>query len=368
MHILILFFLNLLVITHLSGQQQKLYEHPIPYHPKSYACLFTEVSPIIDGNHNDECWKSAPWTDSFVDIEGINKPLPRFKTKVKMLWDENYFYIAANLEEPHLWSSITRRDAVMFHENNFEVFIDPDGDTHYYYEYEMNARNVFWDLFLMKPYRDIDAQVVFNDWNMLDLKHAVKLYGTLNNSSDIDSGWTIELAFPWTSISEMSPRKSRPRAGDIWRINFSRVEHQTEPIPGGYKKKKTPTGSRISEDNWVWSPQGRINMHEPESWGFVQFVMKKEDAQVDLYDESEKIKWALRQLYYQQRSAHQKYGKYQPISSLALPSVDIENYVFDPHIDISQFGYFMSAKGRLNRGYWVIRNDGRIWYTRRGRR
>ena len=28
-------------------------------------------------------------------------------------------------------------------------------------------------------------------------------------------------------------------------------------------------GSRC--DNWVWSPQGEINMHIPEMWGQVQF-------------------------------------------------------------------------------------------------
>ena len=30
-------------------------------------------------------------------------------------------------------------------------------------------------------------------------------------------------------------------------------------------------GGGPHEDNWVWSPQGRVAMHEPEHWGFVQF-------------------------------------------------------------------------------------------------
>jgi hypothetical protein len=25
------------------------------------------------------------------------------------------------------------------------------------------------------------------------------------------------------------------------------------------------------EDNWVWSPQGLINMHVPDRWGYVRF-------------------------------------------------------------------------------------------------
>jgi hypothetical protein len=28
----------------------------------------------------------------------------------------------------------------------------------------------------------------------------------------------------------------------------------------------------LAEDNWVWSPQGLINMHVPERWGWVEFA------------------------------------------------------------------------------------------------
>ncbi len=48
----------------------------------------------------------------------------------------------------------TARDSVIFHDNDFEVFVDPDGDTHAYYELEVNALGTQWDLMLIKPYRD----------------------------------------------------------------------------------------------------------------------------------------------------------------------------------------------------------------------
>ena len=56
-----------------------------------------------------------------------------------MLWDDEYFYVAAELEEPDIWATLTERDAVIFYDNDFEIFIDPDGDSHEYYEFEMNA-------------------------------------------------------------------------------------------------------------------------------------------------------------------------------------------------------------------------------------
>ena len=29
---------------------------------------------------------------------------------------------------------------------------------------------------------------------------------------------------------------------------------------------------KTKEDNWVWSPQGLINMHVPVKWGRVRFL------------------------------------------------------------------------------------------------
>ena len=65
-----------------------------------------------------------------------------------MVWDDKYLYFAAEIEEPHVWGTLTQHDSVIFRDNDFEVFIDPNGDTHEYYEFEMNALNTGWDLFL----------------------------------------------------------------------------------------------------------------------------------------------------------------------------------------------------------------------------
>ncbi len=113
---------------------------------------------------DDAAWLDAPWSLDFVDIEGDVKPKPWFRTRVKMLWDDEYFYVGAELEEPHLWATQTAHDSVIFHENDFEVFIDPDGDNHDYYEYEINALGTDWDLRLPKPYRD--GGPALNEWEI----------------------------------------------------------------------------------------------------------------------------------------------------------------------------------------------------------
>ena len=57
--------------------------------PKLYNCQKTTSNLSIDGKA-EQAWNIADWTDDFVDIEGDKKPLPRYRTRVKMLWDDDY--------------------------------------------------------------------------------------------------------------------------------------------------------------------------------------------------------------------------------------------------------------------------------------
>jgi hypothetical protein len=122
--------------------------------PKQYAAHRAPAAIRIDGRLDDAAWQRAPWTDNFVDIQGAKLPLPRFRTRAKMLWDDEYLYVAAELEEPHVWATLTEHDSVIFRDNDFEVFLNPSGDARNYFEFEINALNTGWDLFLPKPYRE----------------------------------------------------------------------------------------------------------------------------------------------------------------------------------------------------------------------
>lgn len=221
--------------------------------PLSYDCHRTPVPIVIDGKLDDPAWQQAPWTSDFVDIEGAAKPTPRFRTRVKMLWDDKYLYIAAELQEPNVTATLREHDSVIFKDNDFEVFIKPLPETESYYEFEMNAFNTGWDLFLNKPYNQNGKPD--NSWDIVGLKTAVAIQGTINNPNDTDHGWTLEIAYPLTAFNSRQTVPP-PQPGTTWRINFSRVEWK----PGNPK-----------EDNWVWSPQGVINMHVPERWGYLHF-------------------------------------------------------------------------------------------------
>jgi hypothetical protein len=231
---------------------------------KSYVAPFTAAPVAVDGNLDDPIWTAAPWSDDFVDIEGAVRPAPRYRTRMKIAWDDQYLYLAAEVSDPHVWANLHQRDTVIFIDNDFEVFIDPNGDTDEYYEFEMNANNTVWDLFLDKPYR-FEGKA-HDDWNIDGLKTAVRVRGTINNPADTDTGWTVEIAMPWKALARYAHVPAPPVNHNVWRINFSRVEWTTTVQNGRYVKV-----AGKPEDNWVWSPQGVINMHVPETWGFLRF-------------------------------------------------------------------------------------------------
>jgi Carbohydrate family 9 binding domain-like len=248
----------------------------------AYTAYRAAPAPVIDGTLDDAAWKAVPWTEDFVDIVGPERPKPRFRTRAKMLWDDRYLYVGADLEEPDLWATLRQHDDTVWHDDDFEVFLDPDGDGLRYFEMEINALGTVLDLFLPRPYREGGKGDLA--WEMKGLRSAVALHGTLNDASDRDRGWSVELAIPWTALvppgrSGSGPPRSAatgplgrpPSPHDTWRINFSRVEWRVRTVDGTYRKEPRRPATRHPEDNWVWSPQGEVDMHIPSRWGRVTF-------------------------------------------------------------------------------------------------
>jgi len=319
---------------------------------REYLCFTAEQELKIDGLLDEKDWKAAKWSDEFVDIEGLHMPVPTYNTRVKMLWDSEYIYIGAELEEPHLWGTLKQRDTIIFHDNDFEVFIDPDGDTHQYYEIEVNVLGTIWDLMLIKPYRDKGPAM--SAWDIQGMQLGIQLDGTLNDPSDTDKKWTIEMALPWSILKQNAPGKKRPSSGDQWRINFSRVQWDLLINDSGYRKKRDPvSGKPLPEHNWVWSPQGAINMHMPEMWGFVQFSDQNPSngTQEFIKNPDEEIKWALRLLYYQLRDIHETKGKYKLIE---VPE--------GVKLELTDNQYLITWPGTQGLN-WHINHEGKIWRT-----
>ncbi|AFL88294.1 protein of unknown function (DUF1083) [Terriglobus roseus DSM 18391] len=221
--------------------------------PLSYVCHHVGAPPTIDGKLDDAVWRHAAWTSAFVDITGGADRRPIYRTRMKMLWDDHALYIAAELQEPDVHGTLTAHDSVIFHDDDFELFLKPVPSDKDYFEFEMNALNTTWDLYLNRPYRE--GGKADNGWEAAGIRTAVAVQGTLNQRSDKDKGWTLEIALPLDAFASRQ-QVPMPVDGTQWRVNFSRVEW----LPGHPR-----------EENWVWSPQGEVNMHIPDRWGTLTF-------------------------------------------------------------------------------------------------
>lgn len=325
--------------------------------PKSYIAYHTTENIKIDGSNADLSWSKAAWTDLFIDIEGVKKPT--YNTQVKMMWDETYFYILAKMDEPHVWADIKNHDEIVFYNNDFEVFVDPDGDTYNYYEIELNAINTIWDLFITKPYRE--NNVVLNDWTATGLKSAIKIDGTLNNATDVDKGWMIEIAIPWSVYKKSYFDKNVPK-DSFWRVNFSRVNWDYQITDGKYERKKDTKGKYLPEYNWVWSPQGVINMHEPEHWGYVYFSSKEVGAKHTFeIPNDEKIKWKLFEMYRAQNAYFETKKMWSnSLNNIAPKPIVIDGKTIKPILENHSFGWNISVKSPFSNKILIINQEGKF--------
>jgi hypothetical protein len=337
----------------------------LPFAPRQYVCYRTSSRPAIDGKLDEAAWRAAPWTGPFVDIEGDRRPRPRFRTRAKMLWDADSFYVAAEMEEPDIWGTLTERDSIIYNDNDFEVFIDPDGDTQMYYELEVNPLGTVFDLMLPRTYRDGGPPIIA--WDIAGLRLAVNARGTVNHAGDRDEGWMVEMALPWRSLREAAPGKRPPQPGDQWRVNFSRVEWRADAKDGRYARRTDPaTGKPLASDNWVWSAQGAIDIHMPERWGCVQFSGIESGARTEAFvdDPNERVKWALRRLYYRQRRFRAANGRYaEDLELLDAADVRVEGLDLGLSMQATRDMYRIDAKG-FGGAVAHIQHDGRVWLTR----
>ncbi len=321
--------------------------------PRHYVVCHTTEKPVIDGNISDVVWNNAAWSEPFVDIEGDLKPVPRFKTRIKMLWNDTCLFVAAELEEPNAWAYMQQHDEPLYLENNFEVFFDPGNTTHQYFEIEVNARNTVFDVFLSKPYRNGAKELM--SWDAPGLVTAVNIQGSLNNPVVPGKSWTVEMAIPFAALS-LGAKPEIPTDGRIWRFNSSRVEWQTDVIDGKHEKKKDAVGKTLAENNWVWSPQGIVSMHCPERWGYLQFSKQIQPTDVPPFvlPYSEMQRQYLWLVYYRQKDYYEKNKKYAPsLSKLGIKPAAFEiagkKNVLTMDVTESQFtAVIQSAENRIS--------------------
>ncbi len=181
------------------------------------------ISPIaIDGRLDEYAWERAGQINQFErilnDYDAVDWP-----THAKMLWDDEYFYFAFTCVDGDMWAIYDREDDRLWEEEVVEVFIDPDGDGRDYLELEVSPTNTVVDLLIYSVEPEFRSSV---EWDIAGLKTAVQTYGTVNDNSDVDQGWSVEIAIPWSAMASDIPGGQRPTPGTDWRLNLYRIERK----------------------------------------------------------------------------------------------------------------------------------------------
>ncbi len=237
----------------------------------TYPCQFTKKAVKVDGDLGDAAWRQAARVKDFGDIRGGEFPKPYAKTSVQFLWDAHYLYVGAEIQDQHIWATMTENESQLYKEDVFELFFDPQNDGLNYYEFEINALGTTWDLTLDKAYNK--GGKANSSWNIEDLQKAIQIDGSLNNPKHKDKSWILELAIPWTAFFEGQNPSIKAIQNTSFGLQIMRVDWDLDVEDGMYVKKTDPTTKKpLREHFWTWQPHGVINAHLPQKWGKMNFV------------------------------------------------------------------------------------------------
>ncbi len=255
--------------------------------------LYTVLRPMdtitIDGRLDERTWQHAPRSPRFVDLIRGHRTV--HDTYAAVTWDDQNLYVAYWVQDPMLSARLKERDAPIYTDNDVEFFLAFDNA---YYEFEINAFGTIYEgLFVWEsgyekfgfarvpeldrtrpevkhqPFNGVGYQnhprgprIAFLKWDFPQTQSAVAIDGTLNDNTDRDRGWTVELAFPWEGMKSIAlgdQRSIPPKPGDTWRMDFSRFNQFREAAP-----------VRDSQ-GWAWSHHGCWDSHIPEVFPYLTF-------------------------------------------------------------------------------------------------
>jgi hypothetical protein len=217
-----------------------------------YEALRVAGNIRIDGKLDEADWSAA---------NGVTLQFPwesqtgtKQDTVVKILWDDANLYVGYDCQDAEIAAVYDTRDDPTYKDDCVEIFISPNRQKlDLYYGLEMNCRAVLYDYFY------VFKRSLIKRFDMLGVKLATDLRGTLNAAGDKDEGWSLEVAIPFENFIDLN-RDMPPKPGSSWQINLNRWDG-VEPH------------RRLS----IWSPSEleRPNPHNPERFGILVFSDRK---------------------------------------------------------------------------------------------
>ena len=204
----------------------------------------------VDGELNEPVWaKAAVLQPFYLSASG---GLEREPTAVRIWYDDEALYLGWTCRDTDIQGTFTKHDSPLWDEEVVELFITPKSLTRYF-EFEWNPLNTVFDAIINN---DLDERGISKaihlewDYTARGMTSAVKVKGTLNNASDRDEQWQVEIRLPFADLGQPAPQ-----AGAVWRANFYRYNRtQGRPV-----------------EQVGWSPTRLPGFHQPNRFGYLEF-------------------------------------------------------------------------------------------------
>lgn len=216
------------------------------------------VEPIVVDGRMDEASWGATEKRSFEYFYRADQPDDAQRSTLRMLWDDTNLYLFYQMEDKYLTARETKRDGQPYFDDCAEVFFIPvpeSLDTHL--GFELNLYKASNDFVFFNDYYKGKSGILktFNPEFQVEVTHD----GTLNDSSDQDVGWTLEMAIPLSTFDGLG--KFVPvKAGNRWA--FLAVRQDRNDSEGN--RRSTSTIFPIYDIS--------KNVHQAERFGLMEFV------------------------------------------------------------------------------------------------
>ncbi|MBK8502618.1 MAG: carbohydrate-binding family 9-like protein [Saprospiraceae bacterium] len=242
----------ILTCTSLFAQEKK---HVLG-EQKVFTVAKASTPILVDGKSNEAAWSKTE-SRALDYFYGVEKATDRQQTDFRMLWDDEYLYAFFDCKDQYLTSFEKNRDGRPYMDDCAELFLIPAPDSlEMHFGFELNlykASNDF--IYLENIYQGKKGSVYSYD---PDFKVEVTFDGTINDHSDIDTGWTMEMAIPLKLFKGME-MFSPVQAGNQWAFLALRQE-RNDPEPG----------RRLCST--IFPVYGIENVHHARRFGLMEFV------------------------------------------------------------------------------------------------
>ena len=219
-----------------------------------FDCHWADVPIVIDGSDDDPAWKNASIIDRF-RIPTSATPIPRAATRARLLWDRQYLYFFAEMEDRDLFADVDQHDGKTWSNDVFEIFLKPSREATGYYEFQINAAGTEMDMFLPDQKSGGYDSLKSND--PFHWKTQVRRNGTLNKREDRDQSWAVEGRIPWL---DLMPTGCRPDIDEVWQLALCRYD---------YTLNEKPELSSCA-------PLTKLDFHRCEDYASVRFASASE--------------------------------------------------------------------------------------------